>query len=70
MNQKYEYAPNSIEAQFEHLDIDNHIKDRLIWLYLTNRKDNQKVDRSFNEVDTDWENWKEDPYFELNRSDT
>ena len=56
MNQKYEYAPNSIEEHFEHLDIDNHIKDRLIWLYLTNRKDNQKVDRSFNEVDTDWEN--------------
>lgn len=45
-----------LEERFQHYDIHNQMKDRLIWEYLLNRKDKRAIDSKQNEVDTDWEN--------------
>ena len=45
-----------LEERFQHYDIDNHEKDRLIWQYLVNRKNRRDNDPKQNEIDTDWGN--------------
>ena len=44
-----------LEEQFQHYDIDNHEKDRLIWQYLVNRKIKRENSQQ-HEIDTDWGN--------------
>ena len=44
-----------LEEQFQHYDIDNHEKDRLIWHYLLNRKIKRENSQQ-HEIDTDWGN--------------
>ena len=44
-----------LEKQFQHYDIDNHEKDRLIWQYLINRKIKRDNSQQ-HEIDTDWGN--------------
>ncbi len=45
-----------LEEQFQHYDIDNHEKDRLIWQYLVNRKIKREINSQQHEIDTDWGN--------------
>lgn len=45
-----------LKKRFPHLEVDQHLKDRLIWQYLVNRKVKYDVGSKHNEVDTDWEN--------------
>ena len=45
-----------LEERFQHYDINNHEKDRLIWQYLVNRKNRRDNDPKQNEIDTDWGN--------------
>ncbi len=45
-----------LKKRFPHLEVDLHLKDRLIWQYLVNRKVKYDVGSKHNEVDTDWEN--------------
>ena len=45
-----------LEEQFQHYDIDNHEKDRLIWQYLVNRKTKREINSQQHEIDTDWGN--------------
>lgn len=45
-----------LEERFQHYDIDNHEKDRLIWQYLINRNIKRDTDSQQHEVDTDWGN--------------
>ena len=45
-----------LEERFQHYDIDNHEKDRLIWQYLVNRKNRRDNDPKQKEIDTDWGN--------------
>ena len=45
-----------LEQRFQHYDIDNHEKDRLIWQYLVNRKIKRDIDSQQHEIDTDWGN--------------
>ena len=44
-----------LEEQFQHYDIDNYEKDRLIWQYLVNRKIKRENSQQ-HEIDTDWGN--------------
>ena len=45
-----------LEERFQHYDINNHEKDRLIWQYLVNRKNRRDNDPKQNKTDTDWGN--------------
>ena len=45
-----------LEEQFQHYDIDNHEKDRLIWQYLVNRRIKREINSQQHEIDTDWGN--------------
>ena len=45
-----------LEEQFQHYNIDNHEKDRLIWQYLVNRKTKREINSQQHEIDTDWGN--------------
>ena len=45
-----------LKEQFQHLEVDKHLKDQLIWQHLLNRKDKRAIDLKQNEVDIDWEN--------------
>ncbi len=45
-----------LKEQFQHLEIDKHLKDRLIWQHIVNRELKRDTDSKQNEVDTDWGN--------------
>ncbi len=45
-----------LKEQFQHLEIDKHLKDRLIWQHIVNRELKRDIDSKQNEVDTDWGN--------------
>jgi len=45
-----------LEQRFQHYDIDNHEKDRLIWQYLVNRKTKREINSQQHEIDTNWGN--------------
>ncbi len=45
-----------LKEQFQHLEIDKHLKDQLIWQHIVNRELKRDIDSKQNEVDTDWGN--------------
>ena len=45
-----------LKEQFQHLEIDKHLKDRLIWQHIVNRELKRDTDSKQNEVDIDWGN--------------